>query len=72
MYFLLVLFYLKAESNVVTMVKLKGAVPCNLAGFRFFCLHLRGNALSWFAPIFVSPPVVAGLGLRNAFNDLSP
>ena len=43
MYFLLVLFYLKAESNVVTMVKLKGAVPCNLAGFfRFFCLHSRG------------------------------
>ena len=42
MYFLLVLFYLKAESNVVTMVKLKGAVPCNLADFRFFCLHLRG------------------------------
>lgn len=40
MYFLLVLFYLKAESNVVTMVKLKGAVPYNLAGFRFFCLRL--------------------------------
>lgn len=32
----------------------------------------RINALSWFSPIFVSPSVVGGLGLRNAFNDLTP